>query len=319
MKPILISLNEYGALNYFLPVLLKLLEHNYKISLITDLRLKKDVYVKIKNNIETQKLVIYNSNNFRFETIKNYKCIICSATAKKVEHDLITQSLTLKIPSIQFVDNIYGWKKRLTFNGNLVLPDYLCCISEKCFKFAVKEGIPKNIMVAIGHPVWESIEKFKIRKNRNTLFIGQPIFEIYKNRLGYSEKNIWNMCIRAKKEYPIFIKSLKYLLHPSQNKPPYVKNNFIIKNINKYYNFGQIIGIFSAYLTESWLMNKKVISIQPNSYKEDKWIASKYYKEKSVKNYKEFINILKKNKKNRLPFNKSKSSVNNYLHLIKAL
>ena len=46
MKPILISLNEYGALNYFLPVLLKLLEHNYKISLITDLRLKKDVYIK---------------------------------------------------------------------------------------------------------------------------------------------------------------------------------------------------------------------------------------------------------------------------------
>ena len=30
-------------------------------------------------------------------------------------------------------------------------------------------------------------------------------------------------------------------------------------------------------------MNKKVISIQPNSFKEDKWIASKYYKRKICK------------------------------------
>ena len=82
MKPILISLNEYGAFNYFLPVLLRLLEHNYKVSLITDLRLKKSIYIKIKNNLETKRLVIYNSNNFRFESIKNYKCIISSATAK---------------------------------------------------------------------------------------------------------------------------------------------------------------------------------------------------------------------------------------------
>ena len=198
MKSILIVISEYGALAYFYPVI-KSLFKNYKITLFTGLDLsifikkdfkKKEIFKKIKT-IKT----IYLKN----EAIKNFDYVISSATSNKFEHDIISKSCSLNIKSIQFVDNSYGWKKRLTYLGKTVFPNYLCVVHKKCVDLAFEDGIPKEIIYQIGHPAWDNIKYDIQRENRKTLFIGTPIFKIYKNKLGYSEKEAWHMCLRAKK------------------------------------------------------------------------------------------------------------------------
>ncbi len=319
MKSILIVISEYGALAYFYPVIKSLLK-NYQVTLFTELDLSIFIKKDSKKKEIFQRLDAIKPIYLKNETIKNFNCIISSATSNKFEHEIISKSCSLNIKSIQFVDNSYGWKKRLTYNGKTVFPDYLCVVHKKCIKSAFDDGIPKKIIYQIGHPAWDNIKYDIQRENRKTLFIGTPIFEIYKNKLGYSEKEVWHMCLRAKKEYPELLKSLKYLLHPSQKYPPYVNKKYIIKRIKKTDYYGQIIGIFSSYLTEAWYMNKRVISIQPNNVSDDKWIISKYTNQVYAKNYREFVNILKKEKsKTSTKIFNNNNSVQKFIKLIKSM
>ena len=39
-------------------------------------------------------------------------------------------SKSLKIKTIQFVDNVYGWNKRLPYKGITIFPDYLCVVDK---------------------------------------------------------------------------------------------------------------------------------------------------------------------------------------------
>ena len=87
-------------------------------------------------------------------------------------------------------------------------------------------------------------------------------------------------------------KGLKYLAHPAQKIPPYVSKNKVIKNIDDIKFFGQVLGIFSSYLTDAYLEGKNVLSIQPRVKKNDRWIISRFYKKRVINTYKELINEL---------------------------
>ncbi len=67
-------------------------------------------------------------------------------------------------------------------------------------------------------------------------------------------------------------------------------------------------------------MNKRVISIQPNNVRDDKWIISKYTNLVYAKNYREFINILKKEKaKTSTKIFNNNNSVQKFIKLIKTM
>ena len=191
-------IGEYGALAYIYPVIQKLLI-NYNVTLVSNLDIKsffkrKQIKYKLSRNLEV-KILNYGNK----ESLEYFDCIISSATSKKIEHDIMLNSKSLKIKTIQFVDNVYGWNKRLTYKGITIFPDYLCVVDKKCIKYAIKEGIPEEIMYPVGNPAWEKTKYKFNRLNRKTLFIGTPLFKIYRNELGYTEKDVWQMCIRAKK------------------------------------------------------------------------------------------------------------------------
>ena len=115
----------------------------------------------------------------------------------------------------------------------------------------------------------------------------------------------------------IYLKNLKYLLHPMQKKPPYITNNYIIKSLKNYKFYGQAIGIFSSLLTEAYLQGKKVISIQPKKNKEDKWILSKLYNENYVDSYTKLIaKLSEKNINNKRLFYEMKDSKTRLFNLI---
>lgn len=283
-----------GASMYIEPLIDKLIFNKinvylYLSDIVLDKRksfLKKSINVNIVENIHELE-------------IKKFSCVVASATGKKIENLITEKALKLNIPCIQFVDNIYGWKNRITYKKRTIYPTNFLVINKQCYNLAKKDGIPENSIKISGHPAWESIKNVYFRNNKNTLFIGSPINEIYKNRLGYNEKEVWDICIKASIRYPNLIYNIKYLLHPGQKKPSYVKKKFIIKNIKNNFFYGQIIGIFSSYLTEAYLQGKKVISIQPKINREDKWIISRFYKERTVKDYKQLIKALKITSKNK--------------------
>jgi len=295
MKSILIIIEEVGAYNYIEPVIEKLLSHEVHIYLYINHKLKISTTSTFKLRKVFKFLLFHEINELN---LNKFSCLVVSATGKKIENEIVTKAIKFNVRSIQFVDNIYGWKRRLSYKKKTVFPKYLAVINNQCKILAQKEGIPCKIIKVVGHPAWEKIHSNFARKNTNTLFIGSPINEIYKNKLGYTEKEVWDMCIKIHKHYPNLIKNIKYLLHPMQKNPPYISNNYLIKRITKNNKFyGQVIGIYSSLLTEAYLQGKKVISIQPKN-KEDNWILSRLYNEHYIHSYKNLITGLTKKTQN---------------------
>ena len=139
MKPILIVIEEIGAFKYFYPILRKLVSDNIEVYVHLS-------SILIYNNFD-RNLKIFNNihfiNNFYQFDIKKFSCIVSSATGNKTESFAIGAALKAKIPSIQFVDNIYGWKRRITYKTTTLFPNIITAINEQCLRLAQFEGIPK--------------------------------------------------------------------------------------------------------------------------------------------------------------------------------
>ena len=196
MKPILIVIKELGAYNYLEPVIEKLLSNKKRIYIYIDEKLKN--FNKINLNLHEVSRMLFH-HEIQNINLKHFSIVISSATGKKIENEVIKKAAKFKVPSIQFVDNIYGWKRRLSYNKKTVFPDHLAVINYQCKKLAYKEGVPYKIIKIVGHPAWEKIRYIFSRKNTNTIFVGSPINELYKNKLGYTEKEVWDMCIKVNK------------------------------------------------------------------------------------------------------------------------
>ena len=295
-KSILVIISEFGAKEYILPVLLDWLnKKKYNIEIVTNNNIKQSLIKKLSPFIKNNQIRFFDNNKIlSILKLEKYLCILSSATKNFSEYYIISQAKLLKIPTVQFIDNIYGFKSRLTYKDKSIFPEFLIVINKSCVKYANNEGVPSNIIRICGHPAWDDINKVKIKNNKKTLFVGSPIKKFYGYSLGYSERDVWNICLKIKKSYPRLISSLNCLNHPNQKIPNYINKRYATTNnknpeLNKY---GQVVGLFSSYLTESYLRGQKVVSIQANNIRDDKWIMSKSYKLNYAKNYKEACNLL---------------------------
>ena len=292
MKRILVLISEFGAKQFFSPIITELLKKKNQIDLLASPILLELFKKSYKDYLVNKQLRIFSDSECNNLKISKYSLVISSATGKKNEFQLIKNAKNKSIPTLQFIDNIYGWKKRLSYKREIVLPENLTVINKECVKLVRSQGILVKNIFYVGHPAWENISEINLRSNRKTFFIGSPINNIYKNKLGYTEREVWNICIKVEKNYPGLIKGLKYLAHPAQKIPPYVSKNKVIKNIDDIKFFGQVLGIFSSYLTDAYLEGKNVLSIQPRVKKNDRWIISRFYKKRVINTYKELINEL---------------------------
>lgn len=199
------------------------------------------------------------------------------------------------------------------------LPSFIIVMDEFAKKEMTKEGVPEDIILALGNPHFDKVLKnsenvldvrAEFAKNDETLIVfgSEPYTEDY--GLG-EEKTVLKDLIEATKN-----KNVKIVvkLHPKEDFSKYKEfENEVI--LNKETNPAEImkaadivVSMTSMFLIEAMIMNKKILSYQPNEQDKSKFILTNCGVLPFINNYYNFEKELLK-----LIDNKCNSNYNNFI------
>lgn len=182
------------------------------------------------------------------------------------------------IRTVQFVDTWSNYRRRFTDpNADVpVWPERVLVIDERAVAEAATDGIPNQRLRPVGHPVWEDVEALTPSDRRRTLFIGAPVARDYGRDLGYDETDCWNLLCLARQQEPGLFETLSYAPHPEQA-------SIDLDTETCRYDLGmlktevdQVLGIFSAPLTDAFLAGRRSVSLQPGAVGRDMWPLSRF-------------------------------------------
>jgi len=202
--------------------------------------------------------------------------ILCSAGGHALEHAVIDGARARAIPTVQFIDTWYNYRRRLEKNGQLNLPGKIAVIDDVAVQEAVAEGLPEERLTCLGHPGLARIPLLPPTADRKTLFIGAPARRDYGHSLGYTEATSWALAKQVQKKRPDLISDLAYAPHPEEAGPPDAETpcrryDFGVLESD----YGQVLGMFSTPLIEAFLAGRRAVSVQPDALGTDMWSASR--------------------------------------------
>ena len=238
------------------------------------------------------------------ENIKKYlinnsiEIVIFSVNVKDITPLKIARiAKKLNICTMHILDFWNGYKARMKLDNKVSFtPDYYFVPDLLAKKEAIKDGINKSIIFVSGQPDFIDIKKDyliqknnipkefkKINNNKIILFVSEPVsldqgksLLENKNFRGYTEMDVMNLLI--KNLHNLNNKDIKVVVipHPRDNYQKVKKvwkklggnmHGFVIKKIDPIKllpHVEGVVGMSSTLLHISWLLGKKVISIQPN-------------------------------------------------------
>jgi hypothetical protein len=192
--------------------------------------------------------------------------VVVSGGGYPLEEKYLTAAKANGIPTISSFDTWYGYRQRFTFDGILIMPDRLLTIDKRMIDEATKEGLPADIMIAVGQPAWETIAKLPSSKSNTVLFLDAPVTRDYGQSLGYTEMDTWNSVLAARQKQPALFETLLVAPHPAGRDWPDTKNVTIMRYKPEcLQEVGTVIGMFSAPMVHAFLAGRRVISLQPNA------------------------------------------------------
>jgi len=200
------------------------------------------------------------------------KLIVTSASGNiKLEHLFILEAKKKSIPSASFIDIWTNYLSRFNYKKELVFPDHILAIDNRCKKEMIKDGVPQNLIKIIGQPYLESITKKIPPLGQNLLLVGQPIKKYFGKTFGYDEKDFKKICLKAIRKTNNY--NFLYTMHPEEVfyeveenfRVPYIKGRGYIDIVNSH----TVLGIFSMQMIIGYLWGRKVATIQPKSLKVD--------------------------------------------------
>tara|TARA_B100000787_G_scaffold169550_1_gene161076 strand:- start:294 stop:1364 length:1071 start_codon:yes stop_codon:yes gene_type:complete len=289
---ILFSAFEVGSVKALIPICVELHKKNIKYKID-----RKGYFKKIKIN----KYVNIRSSN---EDIKKYliknsiKLLIFSVNLKdETPLKIARVAKNLNIYTMHVLDYWNGYMSRMNLDGKKpFIPDYYFVPDSLAKREAIKDGISQKTIFVSGHPDFaELTKKYLINKKINTkelsikkdkkiiLFASEPVSldqgtSLLKNKKfrGYTEVDAMNLLIRNLES----LKSINILVlvmcHPRDSFKKIKKlwsklggdqYGYVIKNTDPMKllpHIDAVAGMASTLLHISWLLGKKVISIQPN-------------------------------------------------------
>ncbi len=256
---------QVGTLNYLAPVFEKLskLRINFLIFSNRDFSSKK-----INYKIENIKLKKMKKKLFHLLVKKKVKKVICSLTINSyIQKKIIDSCKSQKIPTIGILDFWVNIRERFFFkNKQKILPDKILNIDHFTKKKLLRLGISENKIITVGHPYFENIEKIKFRtfKQKNILFISQPINKNNKIKFKLNKNFFINNYFRLSKKID---QKLIFILHPDINISKKNKSKIgpiDTLNIEKLKKSIGIIGLYSSVIVSALLLNKPVYVLKKN-------------------------------------------------------
>ena len=229
--------------------------------------LKKTKYKKknIKNFLELK-----NINKKKIDFV-----ITGTALGNSLDKKIVKWAKKNKILSISVIEHWTLFRERFHLKKKYYYPDFILVNDNAAKQLAISDGIPREKIIISGNLILKRIlekkKKIKILKNKNILFISEPISEQYSRSMlslyGYDEFKTLKYIIKNKpNDYKITIK-----IHPKEKVNKYSKfSSFvkIIKNKNLSIlskNYFYIIGMTSMLLIELGIIRNDIISFRPNS------------------------------------------------------
>lgn len=225
------------------------------------------------------------------------KLIVTSASGNiKLEHLFIIEAKKKSIPTASFIDIWTNYLSRFKYKKELVFPDHILAIDNRCKKEMIKDGVPQNLIKIIGQPYLESISKKIPSLGQNLLLVGQPIRKYFGKKLGYDEIDFKKICLKAIKKKDKYILNTR---HPEE----------IDREIKINYKFTSrkgrgssdvaishtVLAIFSMQMIIGYLWGRKVASIQPKVLKFDPSPLSRWGLVPILKNVDEIEKFISKN------------------------
>lgn len=293
---ILFSATDVGGARAIIPVLHELEKLSQPFFITDDGILSEETppsYQRIPHQLIDDKShfsAFLNSNNIRLlvfgTAVKDRLPIYHCAWAKEI-----------KVPTVCLLDNWMNYRARLELEDiGLVLPDYYFVMDRLAYQEALADGIPETILEITGQPGLSSLavesrnfqkdvirNKFGFKPDKFLLvFVSEPAstdqgynrsFPTYR---GYTEFDVLT-CLKPLLDDLKSKIELAILAHPRDDKERlrnYCTDLFSNQIDWRFLNIPAgreavfltdgVIGMASILLYEAWLLQKPVISIQPN-------------------------------------------------------
>ena len=192
--------------------------------------------------------------------------LLVSAGGLRREFAFVAAGRDLGLDVIQFVDTWYGYGRRFIKDDVLIVPDRILVIDDMAVEEASAEGVPARSMTAVGHPVWESIERLPPTASRDVLFLDAPVARDYGRRLGYTEDECWAALCAAKQSRPDLIGRILFAPHPDHVRRVLPADVAVTRyHADLLKSVGSVVGMFSAPLVDAYLAGRRSITVQPNA------------------------------------------------------
>jgi hypothetical protein len=223
-------------------------------------------------------------------------------TSTSVNNDFetlfILEAKKKSIPTVCFIDFWSNYLMRFKYKREIIFPDNIFAIDNRCKEEMILEGIPEKKIKVIGQPYLEKVLKNLPKMGDNLLLASQPIKKYYGKRLGYDEMDFWKICFEAIKNTGI--RNVISTHHPEE--VPYRDINNLnaiflkgkgIKNIEDSHT---VLSMFSMQMMVGYLWGRNVASIQPKFGTHDPSPLSRWGLVPRLKTVNEVVEFIENNK-----------------------
>lgn len=245
------------------------------------------------------------------QEIKQFDKILLGTTVSTEQNELviIRQAQIADIPTVSVLDFWTNYRARFTTaDGDFILPKAIAVMDEPARHEMIGLDFPKEILHVTGQPAFDELADYLIKNETNflidsgqkikILYVSQPLSQLYhRDKLGFDEyeaiQDVVNeLAAILEKNKRHGILTLK--LHPREADRTY---NFQVSDLpfleivtaeafdnprRVVQNSDFVIGMNSILLMEACIMEKPVISYQPNLRIPDPLPSNKYRWSKAI-------------------------------------